>query len=95
MEPNLSQALHLLNGDATHQRIQRSPVIKRLLDQKTEPREILNALYLRTLGREPTTAEANALGKELAAAGNRKETHEILNDIFWALLNSKEFLFNH
>ncbi len=95
MEPNLSQALHLLNGDATHQRIQRSPVIKRLLDQKTEPREIVNALYLRTLGREPTTAEANALGKELAAAGNRKETHEILNDIFWALLNSKEFLFNH
>lgn len=95
MEPNLSQALHLLNGDATHNRIQRSKVVQRLLDEKKEPREIITELFLRTLGRDPTTEETDALGKELATAENPKQTRRILDDIFWALLNSKEFIFNH
>ena len=93
MEPNLSQALHLLNGDATHNRVQRSPVIKRLMDQKRKPREIVAELFLRTLGREPTTEELEALGNELTA--HPKNQRQVLDDIFWALLNSKEFIFNH
>ncbi|MBB5351469.1 hypothetical protein HNR46_001706 [Haloferula luteola] len=95
MEPNLSQALHLLNGDATHNRIQRSPVIQRLLDEGATPQEVITQLYLRTLGRVPTTEETDSLYQEVDAVTDPKERRALLNDIFWALLNSKEFLFNH
>ena len=95
MEPNLSQALHLLNGSSTHQRIKQSKVIPSLLEQKRPPVEIVDHLYLRTLGREPTTSEREHLKGYLEKAKDPKETRLILDDIFWALLNSKEFLFNH
>jgi len=95
MEPNLSQALHLLNGDATHNRVQRSPVLKRLLEADTPPLDVIHQLYLRCLGRLPTAEESSHLESFLAKATNDEETQAILEDTFWALLNSKEFIFNH
>ena len=95
MEPNLSQALHLLNGDATHNRILRSKVIASMLEKKTAPADIVRQLFLRTLGREPTARETGELEPVLAAAKEPPRLRETLDDIFWALLNSKEFYFNH
>ena len=95
MEPNLSQALHLLNGDATHNRIQQGKVVQTLLEQKKTPEEVIRHLYLKTVNREPTGEE---IGKLLAATAEGKDDRDkkqILNDIFWALLYSKEFIFNH
>ncbi|MEY4246229.1 MAG: hypothetical protein RLZZ245_3814 [Verrucomicrobiota bacterium] len=95
MEPNLSQALHLLNGDTTQQRIRQGKLVEILLIQKKSPQEIIETLYLTTLSRPPTDAEREKL---LAAVGERKEApmiRETLEDIFWALLNSREFIFNH
>ena len=95
MEPNLSQALHLINGDAVHNRIKRGSIIPNLLKEKKTPEEIVKTLYLRTLSREPTDVELSKLNHTLAEAKNPNETRMILEDIFWALLNSKEYLFNH
>ncbi|MGB6222753.1 PSD1 and planctomycete cytochrome C domain-containing protein [Haloferula sp.] len=95
MEPNLSQALHLLNGESTHQRIKSSPVITTMLNAKTPPPVIIENLYLRTLGRKPTEAESAKLQIHLDEAKDPKATRLVLDDVFWALLNSKEFLFNH
>jgi hypothetical protein len=95
MEPNLSQALHLLNGDTTQQRIHQGKLVEILLSQKKSPQEIIETLYLTALSRPPTDAEREKL---LAAVGERKEApmvRETLEDIFWALLNSREFIFNH
>ncbi len=93
MEPNLSQALHLLNGDTTQQRIRQGKVVESMLQQKKEPREIIRSLYLTALSREPTDME---LEKLLAAVpAEPAPRKEALEDIFWALLNSKEFIFNH
>ena len=41
MEPNLSQALHLLNGDTTQQRIRQGKVVENLLNDKKAPEEII------------------------------------------------------
>ena len=91
MEPNLSQALHLLNGDTTQQRIRQGKVVENLLKQNKPPREIIRTLYLATLSREPQDMEM----EKLLASVPEKAPREALEDIFWALLNSKEFIFNH
>lgn len=89
MEPNLSQALHLINGDTVHEKIKQGKVVERLLAGGSSPGDVVDALYLRCLMRRPTDAEKERL---LAFEG---EPHEVLEDVFWALLNSKEFMFNH
>ena len=95
MEPNLSQALHLLNGDAVHNRIQRGRVIQTMQKEGKKPDEIIKSLYLKTLSRPPTDVELSGLNNALSAAKEPVETTQILEDIFWALLNAKEYLFNH
>jgi hypothetical protein len=96
MEPNLSQALHLLNGDSISQRINRGQVVRTMLKEKKTPQEIVTSLYLKTLSRKPTESEISSLNHQIAnAKDDPNETRLVLEDIFWALLNSKEYLFNH
>lgn len=95
LEPNLSQALHLLNGDNTHNRIGQGKVIPPLLAEKRTHQQIIEHLYLTCLCRPPTDGEVKNLNDALNTGKDEKEKREILNDIFWAILNSKEFIFNH
>ncbi len=95
LEPNLSQALHLLNGDNTNNRIQQGKVLGPLLEQKKSDPEIITHLFLSALCRPPTEGETKTLVEELQNAKTPQQKREVLNDIFWAILNSKEFIFNH
>lgn len=92
MEPTLSQALHLMNGDAINDRIKQGGVVARMINEKKTDREIVDNLYLRCFSRLPNEKEWTAIQRSIAeAADNRKVA---LEDLFWALLNSKEFFFN-
>ncbi len=95
MEPNLSQALHLLNGDTTHRRIRQGKLVEELLAEGKTPAEVIDRLYLTTLTRHPTDIEREKLLAAVAEAEKPPQVRETLEDIFWALLNSKEFIFNH
>jgi len=95
MEPNLSQALHLLNGDTTGERIRQGKVVESLLAEGRNPDEIIERLYSMTLTREPTSMEREKLLAAVAEDPDPARVRETLEDIFWALLNSKEFIFNH
>jgi hypothetical protein len=55
----------------------------------TSDREMLVALYERTLARKPTPEELEICRRYLNKVGNRKEA---LEDVFWSLVNSSEFL---
>jgi hypothetical protein len=90
--PTLSQALHLINGDTVETKITQGGVIRKLLDAKKTPREIVTELYLRTFNRFPTDAELNHLEPRW---GVSEQQPEVFHDVFWALLNAKEFMFNH
>ena len=92
-EPNLSQALHLLNGTTVQEKIEQGGVIKRALKAGQTRESIITDLYLRCLARKPTTEELAELGAFFAKDGSDPAT--VLTDVFWALLNAKEFAFNH
>ncbi len=91
-DPSLSQALHLLNGDAVTGKIAQGQLIKQWTDQGMNPDQIIERIYVRCLSRKPTEAERATLAKVVVDAGNPQVG---LEDVFWATLNSREFLFNH
>ena len=92
MEPNLSQALHLLNGTTAEGKIKEGGLVKALLKAGKSREAVLDDLYLRALGRPPTGTERVKL---TSFFGDPKTDEQVLNDLFWALLNAKEFVFNH
>jgi hypothetical protein len=92
MEPTLSQALHLLNGSTVSGKISQGKVLDEMLAQKMSPQEIVENLYIRTLTRKPTAEELDNLS---SLFGEGSDPKQALTDIFWALLNSREFIFNH
>jgi hypothetical protein len=92
MEPNLSQALALINGNTVSAKLQNSPVLEELFKEKKPPQEIVESLYLRCLSRRPTNAERQAIEQQIKES---KDPKAAITDVFWALLNSQEFMFNH
>jgi Protein of unknown function (DUF1549)/Protein of unknown function (DUF1553) len=92
MEPTLSQALHLMNGSTVNDKIKQGGLIAKLSTTRKFPEERLTELYVRCLSRQPTKAE---LAKLVPVLSQAKDQSQPLEDIFWALLNSREFLFNH
>ena len=93
MEPNLSQALHLMNGDTVNSKIQQGGLIPSLLKEKQTPEQIINELYARCFSRKPTEKELATL--TAVVAEEKENPQQALEDIFWSMLNSREFLFNH
>jgi hypothetical protein len=92
-QPNIAQALHLLNGDALNRKMTApGNRLDRLFKAHTPVPGVIDELYLATLSRLPAPGEiAKAQGWVAAAASSR----EGAQDLLWALLNSREFLFNH
>lgn len=60
-EANLSQALHLVNGDTITLKVAGSRLIPTLLAAKTPPEKIVEELYVLTLSRKPTADETTKL----------------------------------
>jgi hypothetical protein len=88
----LTQALHLMNGDVINEKLRRG-IVHELVSGGRSDREIVEELYLRTLSRYPDDRERThwqALLRQSAA-----ERRDVVEDLLWALLNSKEFAFNH
>ena len=94
MDPNLSQALAMINGNTVHQKAANSPVINDMFAQKRTPAQMIAELYVRCLGRYPTESEMGSLLAQVAQAGDNNRP-QVMVDIYWALLNSQEFMFNH
>jgi hypothetical protein len=91
-DPTLSQTMHLVVGDTIRDRLSNAGILKQLLEKHQEPERVIEGLFITTLTRKPTAQELDDF-KQLVA-GNETNP-EIYEDIFWGLLNSTEFLFNH
>ena len=92
-EPSIAQALHLLNAPEISEKIgHRRGRARKLASTELAPDQIIDELYLWTLARFPTDNE-KALMK--TAFGDGADRQAGAEDALWALLNSKEFVFNH
>lgn len=91
-EVTLPQLLHLQNNVEIQGKIRHPKgVLKSALKENTPPLEIAQNLHLLALGRPMDPKVIKIMEKELEA--NKPE--EVLADLLWALLNSKEFAFQH
>jgi hypothetical protein len=91
-DPTLSQTMHLVVGDTIRDRLNAPGVIKALLESQDEPPKVIEGLFVRALSRKPTAEELTDL---MAFVSGNEKNPELYEDIFWGLLNSTEFLFNH
>ncbi len=89
----LSQVLLLANSDEVENKIANAKgrVAALFHAKKPEP-EVVEDLYLSTLGRKPTETELQTNLKYLSAQPDKQKAME---DVMWMLLNTKEFMFNH
>src|SRR5262249_2633695 len=95
-EANLAQALHLLNSDEVQNKLSAANSRADLLAKDTRPdAEKVEDMFLWELGRKPTAKDleiATAHIAKYADKPNGKKT--AYENVLWALLNSKEFIFN-
>jgi len=92
-EPNVAQVLHLMNSAGVNDKLSsKTGRVAHLVDAKLPSRQLVDELYLGSVSRFPSLEESRTATKALEASPERQKSAE---DLLWALLNSKEFLFNH
>jgi len=90
-DPSIAQALHLMNSPEIAAKVRaRAGVARKLADSDKKPDVIVDELFLSALSRKPTDAEKAKL-LDAFADGDRRAAVE---DVMWAVLNGKEFLYN-
>jgi hypothetical protein len=92
-DSNLAQALQLINGPTVNEKLRNANNrVGRLMAKKLSDGEILNELYLATLSRLPAPDEIKTALDHVNKSAEKRKAWE---DVQWALLNAKEFLFRH
>ncbi len=97
-EPTMVQVLHLSNGSTLNEKL-RAPGnrLQKLLKLRREGMSsagLVDEIYIVCLSRYPSDLERQHLLEMLPKAGEASEA-EIVEDLFWGLLSTREFLFNH
>ena len=88
------QSLHFMNSKALQAKLaSKTGRVHRLADSPKSPDAIVSELYLATLGRLPASDELKRASATFAGKDATRQT--ATEDVFWALLNSAEFVFNH
>lgn len=93
-----AQRLYLLNSTDLQNRLIRSPALRALTKGRRnhDARDVVEAIYLTLLSRPPTQHElVAALGDRATARQPGPPPAAQLEDLVWALVNSKEFLHRH
>ena len=93
-EPTVTQALHLNNGDTINQKLTgKDSIVAQALTSGKPAAQLIEDAYLAALARVPTAPKRERFEKVLQDEKDGKDL--LLADVYWALLSSREFLFNH
>jgi hypothetical protein len=94
-EPCVTQALHVPNGETINTKLASDEgIVAKEAASGASPQELIDHAFLASLSRTPTDAERKRFAASLQT-NDAKEKRLALEDIYWALLSSREFLFNH
>jgi hypothetical protein len=94
-QPSLVQALHLSNGTTLNDKLAaKTGRVTQILATDPTPQALVRDAWLRTLSRPPSDAERKPF-EEMLAAASAEERRAIVEDMYWSLLTSREFLFRH
>jgi len=92
-ESTLAQSLHFANSKELIAKLGEANALPQVLSKGTSSHgENIGEVYLRAFSRLPTEKE---LESALAYLDKKENKQEAYQDLVWAILNCKEFLFNH
>ncbi|MCE9531393.1 MAG: DUF1549 domain-containing protein [Planctomycetes bacterium] len=93
-EPSITQALHLMNSEEITSKIRsKQGSARKLARSEKKPAEIIDELYLSTVSRFPTEKERALMLTVFEDAGDDRVA--AVEDVLWALLNTRGFVYNH
>ncbi len=94
-EPSVVQVLHINNGETINDKLAASgSVVDQFIAAYVSPQELISQAYLRCLAREPNQDELDRLIKEIPSPDS-SDYRLAIEDLFWSLMSSQEFLFQH
>jgi hypothetical protein len=83
----------LNNGEEITKKLgDRDGRLAKLLKECKDDSACIDSIFLASLNRHPRPRESKAIEESLKTGDKREE---VFQDLFWAILNSKEFAFNH
>jgi hypothetical protein len=90
----VAQALHLNNGKTLNEKLrQKGSLAAAWAAEKSSDEALVRRLFRRALCREPSKKELATFTRQLAEAGDAGR-REAVEDLFWAVLTSRDFVFN-
>jgi hypothetical protein len=89
----MKQVLYLLNSTQITDKINKSKKLKLLTDQTASKEKLISEIYLLVLNRFPISSETSIATSYFNEP--KKDKYQNTSDLVWALINTKEFLFNH
>ena len=103
-EPSVAQALNLANGSTLNDKLRAADgAVAQAVASKATNAEVVDRLYRSALGRPPAEAErarlvailAESVAGEADPKAAEAARRQAIEDLYWATLTGKEFLFNH
>ena len=92
-KPSMVQVLHLSNGDTLNNNLRSNQsCVNTMITQGND--DIIDEAYLLCLSRHPSDSERKRLQKIFEVAPET-ERRSVVEDLLWALMTSREFLFQH
>ena len=95
-DPSVTQMLNIANGDLVNGKFTaKDNLLGHLLSKNLPPAKFVEEIYLAAFSRRPTAKETSVMSDALTSVMDAQAKRLAAEDILFALISSKEFLFNH
>jgi hypothetical protein len=86
-QPDMAQTMHMISGSTIQNKVNKARI-----DLESSDEELIDRTFLSSLVRKPAAPERTAILDRIRSGADRKSVYQ---DLLWAILNSKEFLYQH
>ena len=93
-EPSITQVFHLYNGDTVNGKLREDQSVVGKVLPDHDDADIIERAYLAAFARRPTGSEKTKL-LDVFHGTSADDRRLLVEDLYWSILSSREFLFNH